>query len=73
MILTSLSLQRVGHHTPHVPTNEERIRAYRAAAPVQMGNALPWRWTEGQRYAAEQMRDHPETFAGSYGDLTHGY
>jgi len=27
------------HQVPRTPTNEERIRAYRAMAPVMLGNA----------------------------------
>lgn len=57
VILTTLSMQRVGYRTPHVPSNDDRLRAYRAAAPVQMGNALPWKWTEAQRYAKREAMD----------------
>lgn len=40
MNLLHLSLARVGNHrkVPRVPTNDERMRAYRAATPAQFGN-----------------------------------
>lgn len=39
MNLTHLSIARVGHRkVPRVLTNEERMRAYRAIAPVQFAN-----------------------------------
>lgn len=51
--LTHLSLYRVGFRaTPHVPSNEERIKAFRAYQPVQQANAL-----FAQRYAAEAAPD----------------
>lgn len=37
--LAFLSLARVGHRkTPHVPSNTERLQAYRRFAPVQFAN-----------------------------------
>lgn len=46
MNLTHLSLQNVtGVRTPHVPTNTERVRAFRAAsASDALGNAYTWPW-----------------------------
>lgn len=46
MNLTYLSMQNVtGVRTPHVPTNTERVRAFRAAAASDaFGNAYPWPW-----------------------------
>ena len=50
-VLTYLSLQRVRQHErPRVPSNEERVKAYRAYQPVQQANAL-----FAQRYAAEAV------------------
>lgn len=73
--LTSLSLQRVGFRdVPHVPTNRERIQAYRALAPVELGNAYFAGRFAAARYAAEavpgpdyeaQLR---EGFALKYGE-----
>lgn len=42
MSLLRLSLiraPRVGRHMPPPPTNEERVRAFRAYLPVQLANA----------------------------------
>ena len=47
-VLTYLSLQRVSRTHPRVPSNEERVKAFRAYQPVQQANAL-----FAQRYAAE--------------------
>lgn len=42
------------HHTPPpTPTNRERIRAYRALAPVELGNGNQWKWH--RKYAAEAV------------------
>jgi hypothetical protein len=41
--LLPLSLQHVKPHTtPRVPTNEERLRAFREALPAIAINAFPW-------------------------------
>jgi len=29
---------------PHVPTNQDRLRAYRYAMPVEIGNNHPWKF-----------------------------
>lgn len=53
MSLAHLSIQRVdGHRKPYVPSNAERVRAYRAYQTVQEGNAM-----FAQRYAAEAAPD----------------
>lgn len=63
------------HPVPRTPTNEERIRAYRARAPVALGNGWQWKWHVAAQYAREaapsseaeyvnQMRDG---FALKYG------
>jgi len=51
--LTFLSLTSTRRGVPRVPTNEERLRAYRALGPIQLGNALPWKWHK--QYAAEAV------------------
>lgn len=58
--LAFLSLQRVPlgrMGMPSVPTNEERIRAYRAFAPVQFANNHPWAHTEARRYELDAIAD----------------
>lgn len=58
--LAFLSLQRTsprGVGVPQVPTNEERIRAYRAFAPVQFANNHPWAHTEARRYELDAIAD----------------
>lgn len=67
-VLTYLSLQRVTAHTrPRSPSNDERIKAYRAYQPVQLANAP---LTERIR-AAEYAR--AETLDGRYPTTdTHG-
>ena len=33
------------HHTPPpTPTNEERLREFRKAAPVTLANSARWKW-----------------------------
>lgn len=32
------------HPIPPTPTNEDRVRAYRALAPVALGNGRQWKW-----------------------------
>lgn len=55
--LTYLSLQRVGHReTPHVPSNDERVRAFRHYQPVQFANAV-FGLSKAERYAQEQCAD----------------
>lgn len=53
MSLAHLSIQHVtAHRRPRVPSNEERIKAFRTYQPVQQANAL-----FAQRYAAEAAPD----------------
>ncbi len=55
--LAHLSLQRVGHrNTPRVPTNEERLRAYRPYLPIDFGNARFLSF--GERYALAESIDN---------------
>lgn len=43
MQLTRLSLQRVGpRQSPAAPNNDDRVRSFRAAAPVKHANNFPW-------------------------------
>lgn len=69
MSLAHLSIQRVdGRRNPYVPSNAERVRAYRAYQPVQMANAM---FTD--RYAfdaapgADYDQDLRDGFALKYG------
>lgn len=58
LALTHLSLARVGNRrTPQVPTNEDRVKAYRAFAPVQFGNTLFAR-SPAERYALAESIDN---------------
>lgn len=70
MSLAHLSIQRVdGRRKPYVPSNAERVQAYRAYQPVQEANAM-----FAQRYAAEAApgadydQDLRDGFALKYGD-----
>lgn len=65
MILTALSLTRTGRHVPAPLSNEDRVRLYRAVAPVTLHNAIERPWH--RQYAAEQMAD-PITEFPSYAD-----
>lgn len=69
MSLAHLSIQRVdGHRKPYVPSNAERVQAFRAYQPVQEANAM-----FAQRYAAEAApgfdydQDLRDGFALKYG------
>ena len=49
--LARMALHRTptrGRDMPHVPDNRDRLRTYRAIAPVQLGNAYPWRFHGSQ-------------------------
>lgn len=64
--LTHLSLYRVGFRaTPHVPSNDDRIRAYRMYMPTQYANAM---FPHGS--ASPRCRPAPARFpeAGNYSD-----
>ncbi len=58
MNLTPLSLSRAPRigPMPHVPTNEERLRAWQMARPLQTGN-VSWAWCERERYARQAALD----------------
>ena len=65
-LLAHLSLQRVGHRQqPRVPSNDERIKAFRAYQSVQYANT-----TFAQRYAAEAA---PSNLADYEQDLREGF
>lgn len=61
--LLGLSFRRTayGRHQPHVPNNEERLRALRQVMPTQLGNAYPWPYTQSEAYAREQAPQEPIT------------
>jgi len=49
--LARMALHRTptrGRDMPHVPDNRDRLRTFRAIAPVQLGNAYPWRFHGSQ-------------------------
>ena len=58
---------------PRTPTNEDRIRAYRALAPVTLANERQWKW-HARQYAQEAVpgpeydNDLREGFALKYGE-----
>ena len=43
MILFARNLKQ-GHTPPPTPTNEERLREFRKAAPVTLANSARWKW-----------------------------
>jgi hypothetical protein len=59
MSLAHLSIQRVtGNRWPHVPSNEQRVQAFRAFQPVQLANAPlteQLRAIEAAKYAAQAV------------------
>ncbi|NLA68289.1 MAG: hypothetical protein GX856_08630 [Gammaproteobacteria bacterium] len=70
-----LCRQFTKHDIPPTPTNRERVQAYRALAPVQLGNNRQWKWHAAAQYAREavpswdyddQLR---EGAAFKYGDI----
>lgn len=58
MNLLPLSLTRAPRHghMPHVPSNEERLRAWQLARPIATGN-VSWPWCEAARYARDAQLD----------------
>lgn len=74
--LAFLSLQRVRHGVPHVPTNEERLRVYRALGPIHVGNAVQWPWHKQHAAEAAPGPDYDaelrEGFALKYQEECHG-
>lgn len=62
--LAFLSFQRVPlgrHGVPVVPTNEERVRAYRAYAPVQFANVPLLESIRAAEYARQAAADSAPT------------
>lgn len=60
------------HAVPPTPTNADRIRAYRALAPVELGNDRKWKWHQYAREAApssevEYAQQLREGFEFKYG------
>lgn len=57
---------------PPTPTNADRVRAYRALAPVELANERQWKW-HARQYAREAVpgpeydNDLREGFALKYG------
>ncbi|WP_162455380.1 hypothetical protein [Pseudoxanthomonas kalamensis] len=45
---------------PQVPTNRERIQAYRALSPVELGNGFDWGWRKRHEYELSEMMDGRE-------------
>lgn len=42
--LAGLSLQRTTGRVPAAPSNEDRLRAFRACVRPEIGNARAWDW-----------------------------
>lgn len=58
--LIHLSLRRCGnyrHTVPPPPSNEDRVRAYRAVAPVELANNHPWNFVRRDAYQRDAMND----------------
>lgn len=58
--LLHLSMRRVGdqrHHVPPPPTNEDRVRAFRALSPVEFANNHPWDFARRDAYQRDAMSD----------------
>jgi hypothetical protein len=55
--LTGLSFRHAGRgkHLTHIPSNEERLRAFRQAIPANTGNVWPWAYT--QKTETEQTKE----------------
>lgn len=51
------------HPIPPTPTNEDRVRAYRALAPVALGNALLTERLRARDYERQEMLDGRERYA----------
>jgi len=52
---------------PPTPTNAERVRAYRALAPVELGNGRQWAWHAAQ-YAREAVPGSEGEYAQQLAD-----
>ena len=48
---------------PPTPTNRERIQAYRALAPVELGNGRQWEWIRGREYERQEAAYGRERYA----------
>lgn len=55
--------QRLHTPIPHRPSNEERVRAYRALAPVQLGNPTFAERFRAREYALDAMADSAPDFS----------
>lgn len=44
--LAGLSLQRTTGRTPVAPSNEDRLRAFRACVRPELGNGFRWKFPE---------------------------
>lgn len=65
--LVGLSFQRVSRrHEPRVLTNEQRVRAYRAFAPIHIGNDIDWPHAQKERARKYEL----DAIADSEPDLT---
>lgn len=49
--LAGLSLQRTTGRTPAAPTNEDRLRAFRACVRPEIGNTRTWDWIKTKENA----------------------
>lgn len=75
-VLFAYRLREKNQLPPSTPTNAERVQAYRALAPVQLGNATAWKWHAAQ-YAreaapsseAEYINQLREGAAFKYGEM----
>lgn len=65
MSLTPLFAFRLQPHhpIPPTPTNQDRIRAYRALAPIQLGNALFAERFKAREYERSEAADGRERYA----------
>lgn len=72
-VLAFLSIQRTSRTrcgVAQVPSNDDRLRAYRALGPIHIGNNLPWKWRQVADEAApgpEYDNNLREGFALKYG------
>lgn len=62
-----------GHTPPPTPTNADRLREFRKAAPTQLGNGHPWPWQQAAQYAREAQPcfDYDNTLSAA-ADFTYG-
>jgi hypothetical protein len=69
MTLAPLSLYRVTgmRKVPHVPTNTERMQAFRQCQPVQFANAM-FTDIEGREYERQEMLDGRDMQARGFDD-----